>query len=332
MKQGKFSYRIFDTVLNSTIALPELPAASEENTSNLNNLVFRVSDRALCNRQDLERLFQWYLPDGRVSLSCGKILDRYYLHFPRLADFAIAPLENTITCSPACVTDNFTLRHLLLDQVIPRLLDHNGQLILHASAVRLKGQTLLFLGETGQGKSTLAMALQQHGCQLVTDDCVRFFFSGNNVNCIANYVGARLWPDSFNTLNPLCHNVEKNAGSGKTRLYFSFEDDDGPSSFPVKAIFFLKTSPDDLSEECCTLVPVSGANKFIDMNKHCFPLDPTDPASTRSRFQNMTRLGNSDALFFARLCYKRDYTVLSDICQRVLSAGIENFTSGGRQK
>lgn len=330
MKEGTFSYRIFDTVLNSSIPLPELPVASEENCVNLNSLVFRLSDSALFGQRDPEWLHHWYLPDGRVSQACGKILDNYYLRFPWLADFVIAPRENTITCSPAARADNFTLRHLLLDQVIPRLLDYNGQLILHASAVRFKGQILLFLGETGQGKSTIAMALQQHGCRLVTDDCVRLDFSEEHVNCIASYVGCRLWPDSFKALNLSCYSEKELAVSGKTRLYLPLEEGGEPSSFPVKAIFFLKALPQDHSDECCFIVPVSGSEKFIDMNKHSFHLDPTDPASTRSRFQNMSRLTKSDTIFFARLSYKKDYSVLPDICQSVLSAAAEHFASNSR--
>ena len=332
MKPRNFSYRIFDTVLNSSIALPELPAVSEENSPNVKNLVFRLTDSPLISQQSPEWLYHWYFPDGRVSLACGKILDTYYLRFPQLADFAIAPLEKTILCSPVGGVDKFTLRHLLLDQVIPRLLGHNGQLILHASAVRLNEEILLFLGKTGQGKSTLAMALHQHGCHHVTDDCVSLDFSENYVNCIGNYIGARLWPDSLTALSPQYLSVEKKTETGKTRLYFPFDHNDEPLSLPVKAIFFLEILQEDHSESYCSIVPVAGADKFMEMNKHCFPLDLTDQTSARSRFQNMSRLANSDTIFFARLSYRKDYAVLPEICKTVLSACTEHLTPGCRQK
>jgi hypothetical protein len=67
----------------------------------------------------------------------------------------LSPLDREIICGPALVLA------LALRDVWS----------LHASSARFKGQTIAFLGESGQGKSTLAAYLAKYnGWQLVADD------------------------------------------------------------------------------------------------------------------------------------------------------------------
>jgi hypothetical protein len=88
-----------------------------------------------------------------------------------------------------------TLRHLLIDQVLPLTLSRRGRLALHASAVHLPGiGTVGFAGRTGRGKSTLAAALAARGGRIMTDDCLAIEIAGGAARALPGYPGLRLWP------------------------------------------------------------------------------------------------------------------------------------------
>lgn len=55
------------------------------------------------------------------------------------------------------------------------------QTILHASAVAVEGQGILILGESGSGKSGLALTLMAQGATLVSDDRVVMTRQGGDI-------------------------------------------------------------------------------------------------------------------------------------------------------
>lgn len=325
MIRNIYKYRIFDCVLSSSIELPELPPFQGAISLDTIALSFTLKDATLAEKQDPEWFHHWHLQDGRVSLSCGKSDNSYYMRFPGMADFQISVTDNTIICFPANDVDPFTLRHLLLDQVVPRLLSHQGQMILHASAVCWKNEAMLFLGESGQGKSTIAMALRQYGCTLLTDDCVSLKIVDGRVHCIVNYIGARLWADSITALDPQSDQLEKFGESGKSRLYFNFDKKRELPIIPVKAVFFLGSVENKNTTDCCSCTPLTWTDRLMEMSRHCFPLDITDQSYTRRSFENVSRIGQVDNILFASLCYVRDYALLPGLCETVLAACTKNL-------
>jgi hypothetical protein len=67
-------------------------------------------------------------------------------------------------------TDQTVLRMYLLGGVMAALLYQRGLLSVHASAVSLAGESVLLIGDQGQGKSTTAAAIYQRGHQVIADD------------------------------------------------------------------------------------------------------------------------------------------------------------------
>lgn len=68
--------------------------------------------------------------------------------------------------------------HRLVTTAVPLLLTELGDLVLHAAAVEIGGSAVLFCGDTGRGKTTLALALARRGHAVLTEDGTSVDLSG----------------------------------------------------------------------------------------------------------------------------------------------------------
>lgn len=242
-------------------------------------------------RQEPDRLpnwrHRWCDEDDGVSLQVAALEEsqgqqsatRYLLRAPDQCDFILDPNVGTIEVDPEAGLANHTLEHLLLDQVIPRLLAGRGHLVIHASLVRFGTQTVAFLGRSGWGKSTLAALLHRHGLTALCDDCTLLEQRGGTVFAIPSYPGLRLYEDSITqalvddlTSGPVADY------SDKQRIIGLELPPDLLEPQPLAAICLLddpKHGTDTLS-----LKPASAAAACMALIEHGFRLDPSDPAQS----------------------------------------------------
>ena len=73
---------------------------------------------------------------------------------------------------------------LLTGSVVAYLLSADGGLVLHSSAVEVGGEALAFVGQSGQGKTTMATLMCAAGYPLVADDLLPVEPRGARVMCI----------------------------------------------------------------------------------------------------------------------------------------------------
>lgn len=204
------TYGISGLALRSAIALPELEAVGDEA-----DWTFSLTERSFAARSS-SWFQQWTLPGGRRSVSFARHRNGYLVRFHGLADFTIDFPQRSIVCARRRHTRISTLRHLLLDQVIPLVLSRDRRLVLHASAVAMPAGAVAFAGPSGSGKSTLAAALAAGGFPLLTDDCLVVEPSCREFVARPFYPGARLWPDSVRAVGrsaapllPVAHYTRK---------------------------------------------------------------------------------------------------------------------------
>ena len=187
----------------------------------------------------------WRLPGGKLWLSIGRVPAGYLLRFPGQADFVVSRDGGRIAVHAPDALPAETLRHLLIDQVLPLAMSRRGRLTLHASAVHLPGiGTVAFLGDTGRGKSTLAAALAARGGRIVTDDCLALEMIDGAVRALPGYPGLRLWPGG--SANPLLRAVPTSRVahySAKRRVPRGALPFHGRPS-PVRVLFLLSARAD----------------------------------------------------------------------------------------
>jgi HPr Serine kinase C-terminal domain len=152
-------YCISGLSVRSEIALPGLNAAVADRGDPDVTIRRRPVPAALENARAISPTLQM----------AGK---QFLFHIPNVARFLLSDgREIAFEVEPDC--DDGDIPIFLIGTVFGILLHQREHIVLHASAVRVNGKAVLFCGQSGEGKSTLAAALTQRGYPLITDDlCV----------------------------------------------------------------------------------------------------------------------------------------------------------------
>ena len=156
------------------------------------------------------------LATGETWLQKAQIPNGYLLRFPTLAEFMVTADGCQIDYLSNSGTPDDTLRHLLLDHVLPLTLNLRGIEALHATAVLTSAGVCVFTGSSGVGKSTLAAYLARAGMKVLCDDCLVLQESHGQLLAVPAYPGVRLWGDALALIKkpavasiPVAHYTEK---------------------------------------------------------------------------------------------------------------------------
>ncbi|MCI5180810.1 MAG: hypothetical protein D3911_16120 [Candidatus Electrothrix sp. AW3_4] len=84
-------------------------------------------------------------------------------------------------------------------------------MVLHASAIEIhKKKAALFVGPSGNGKSTIAAALHKNGYRMLADDiCALTFDKENRPVVIPSFPQIKIWADTANKLQYETKNLRK---------------------------------------------------------------------------------------------------------------------------
>jgi hypothetical protein len=269
-------YWYADLTVSSCLPLAEHLTAKSEDQEPSPDFAFCLLAEPPPEPAGIEWIRHWYTEAGDLSLSLARKSDEFLLRFPYLADFVISGDGRQIAAWPTPATDRETLCHLLLDQVLPRLLAHQGRLVLHASAVRVDGRTIAFAGESGRGKSTLAMSLHTAGFPLLSDDGLVVAAGESSALALPIYPGLRLWPPSiaaFFVKSPPLAQVRHY--SAKQRVVLP--ENSAPVSAPLAALYLLAARPPYDAVRTITVSPLSPRDACVELIRHSFLLDVSDP-------------------------------------------------------
>jgi hypothetical protein len=243
-----YKYKAYGLSIDSEISLPKLLT----NDSNA----------------DVKIYFQKLDNDNFNSHISGKNFkvtnDATYLFFKNSPLIKIYD-GNKILINPSVDIDKNLLRDLILGTSFAILRHQQGLLVLHASSVNIDGHSVVFLGDTGQGKSTTAFALNRRGYPLVSDDVLPLqVFENDSPLVYPAYPGLKL---SSEVLLKNGYGKNKFKNSQESRKYLLDVNEFSSDSIPIKKIYILKRGMNfDVKK-------ISPQNAIIELinNSFCFP-------------------------------------------------------------
>jgi hypothetical protein len=296
--------------------MPELSPSAIDKTE-----IGFILDSPLQRPLDHTWSYHWFSPSGEKQLSYCWQTPYHWLRFSELADFRVSADVKEIICYPIPGIPPESLRHLLLDQVLPRCLAHQGKFMLHASAVRLEEGLILFIGDSGAGKSTLAGNFHQSGHPAISDDCIWLRDHDEGVAAIPTYGGLRLWEDSLEVLFASEQETHSMAHySSKKRVPLQ-EDAQAGEGAPVLAVILL-SPPAETSSSAVTLERLPNREAFIAVLKQTFQLDIMDRARMTRHAEALGRMIPRLPAF--RLSMARRYDLLPAAREKILEAVLSN--------
>jgi hypothetical protein len=312
-KKGAFySYRLFGIPVGSDIPLPELPAIEGREAV----IQILQEDPDYCATLDFEICHEWHDGTGRLLCRCLRRDTDYLLSLPSQANFHIT-IDGTITCMAEHGTSRAALRHLLLNQVIPRYLAHTGDLLLHASAVTLpNGYTVAFVGSSGMGKSTLASYCHLQGAQIIDDDCILLRSAGQRTSIYGGVPTIRLYPDSLRALG---YKVDDFASyqHGSDKLQKRQDEGVRPAGQQalLDALFIIGNA--DTAPGTVQIQAAPGQAAMMSLLGNSFNLDPSDRDTIQRTFQRAAQV-LADGLPVYRLSFPRQHSFLPQVLQALL--------------
>ncbi|MEQ1540671.1 MAG: hypothetical protein ABL926_00295 [Novosphingobium sp.] len=258
---------------------------------------------------------RWLSLDGEAATLFFREPGGFLLRFLDQADFRITLDPPTVSCTPFPGTSDETLADLHFNQVLPLILAHRGQTVLHASAVAVEGQGIGFIGATGRGKSTLAGAFARAGYPFLTDDglIVRPATQGYAIEPRRPIL--RLRSDSEAEMRSLAPPGDAGDDLTKRRMGASLDLPFCQDAVPLKAIYVLTESR---SPECPIIAPLASAVAVAELMQHSFILDVEDHGRVSGLFGALADLAERVPCF--TLDYRRDYAMLQDVIAAVLDA------------
>ena len=218
-----------------------------------------------------------------------------------------------ISCRPEETLPPGTLEHLLIDQVLPRVLTHRGYLVIHAGCVATPHGAIAFVGGSGSGKSTLCAEFARAGHPLLGDDgIVVWRTAAASVEALATYPGLRLLPA------PLARLFDERAGAAPVAHYTAKRRIDGESADLTLAtgaetlrVLYLLDHGVEVS-----ISPLPERDAFMVLLRASFQLHLDDQERSREMFERIG--GLQAAVPVRRLAYPRDFGRLGAVREALM--------------
>ena len=308
-------YLAYGSKGESSFPLPELQEITTDSPQL--NWTFRVLPPLETPISDYSWFHSWIHEDGTTWFACTKQAQDYVLRFPEFADFVISADGEQIDCAPWPNVPDETIRHLFLDQILPRILSQREGVVLHGSAVVIGGGGVVFMGESGQGKSTLAVSLSRKGFPMLTDNGL-YVTQKDQLLCYPSYPGVRLWSESVSELYqgssalPFVAHYSDKQRLDATQGALPF----AASPVPLRAIYLLVSGPAHQGKDV-EIWPARGQEAFREVAKGLHRLDVTNRSELLHQFELVSKVVAAVPTY--KLYFRHDFSLLPLTIQTILN-------------
>ena len=116
----------------------------------------------------------WREANGEAFAHCATVDGLHWIEMPGIARFSFGPAGGEVNAVPHPGAGPEVVRDAYRGTALPMILQARGTEVLHASAILTAQGVVAFCGESGTGKSTIAVGFNRRGYKLWADDAVAF--------------------------------------------------------------------------------------------------------------------------------------------------------------
>ena len=232
----------------------------------------------------------------------------YYLTFD-LVDIAIRDGRDVVV-SPTGDVPNEILRHVVLGPAFNHLLHQRGHFVLHGSVVEVDGAAVAFLGESGQGKTTTAMAFLLDGHRVLSDDVTPVVTGRDGPAVRSGYPAIKLDSEVVDRFDVpvgepqhICDRREKH--------FYPLPYDQPADPVPLDRVYVLADA------DRVAISEVTAARRVMTLVENTYTIGLLDDdATASSNFSQCASLAS--AIPVKRLERPRDFDTLPQLVERVI--------------
>ena len=213
-------YTAYGLGIDSYLTLPELVAGAN-----------KIDLTIKCDRSDRDKDVE------NSEFSYWRNEEEIGLYWQKLGTFLIRSGKEIII-DPVPGVNEKDLHPALLGACMAVALHQKGYLILHASAVRVNGKAIAFIGNKGWGKSTIASAFIARGHQFITDDVLAISLNDNTAMVYPSFPQLKLCPDAIVAMGEDPETLPRVMPQISKRQYKLSQDFDS-NPVPLQSIYLL---------------------------------------------------------------------------------------------
>lgn len=228
-------YHIFGLYIASSIPLPA-PSVDRPSARFVPDVVIEYGDTPEQLASPQSKGVQYQAAPGEFLLKVDSVA-RYYVREGR---------RIIITPEPGVAREKILI--FLMGSAFGALLHQRNVLVLHAGAIAVKKSSVLFLGPSGVGKSTLAAGFHQRGYPFLADDVCAVSLTKGKPAVIPGFPRLKLWEDVLQKLGKDKSQLKSVVWTRNLEKYFMPVENRYEKPVPLKAVFDLEITDTDQIE------------------------------------------------------------------------------------